>query len=53
MPGGAAATSARSSGVELDARSVANLFEVKNGKVTGLTLYLNRARALADLGLSE
>lgn len=43
----------RSSGVELDARSVANLFEVKRGKVTSLTLYMNRARALADLGLSE
>jgi ketosteroid isomerase-like protein len=42
----------RSSGLELDARSVANLFEVKNGKVTSLTLYLNRTRALADLGLS-
>ena len=43
----------RSSGVKLDARSVANLFEVRNGKVTSLTLYMDRGRALADLGLSE
>ena len=43
----------RSSGVELDARSVANLFEVRNGKVTSLTQYMDRGRALADLGLSE
>jgi ketosteroid isomerase-like protein len=41
----------RSSGVELDARSVANLFEVRDAKVTSLVLYMDRDRALADLGL--
>ncbi len=43
----------RASGLELDSRSVANLFEIRDGKVTGLFLYMSRDRALADLGLEE
>jgi ketosteroid isomerase-like protein len=43
----------RTSGVELDRRSVANLFEVHGGKVTRLALYWDRQRALADVGLQE
>jgi ketosteroid isomerase-like protein len=31
----------------------ANLFRIRDGKVTSLTLYWDRGRAIADLGLSE
>jgi ketosteroid isomerase-like protein len=31
----------------------ANLFHVRDGKVTKFALYLDRARALADLGIEE
>jgi ketosteroid isomerase-like protein len=43
----------RTSGVQMDQRSVANLFEIHDGKVTRLVLYWDRDRALADLGLEE
>jgi ketosteroid isomerase-like protein len=42
----------RSSGVEVEQRSVANFFEIAGGKVTRLVLYWDRARALADVGLA-
>ena len=42
----------RTSGLELDARSVANFFEVRGGKVVRIVLYWDRERALADLGLT-
>ena len=43
----------RTSGVEFGQRSVANLFEIEDGLVTGLVVYWDRNRALANLGLSE
>jgi ketosteroid isomerase-like protein len=43
----------RASGLELESRSVANLFEIRSGKVTRFVLYLDRERARADLGLVE
>jgi ketosteroid isomerase-like protein len=44
----------RGKGSGLDLRSrVANLFEIRAGKVVRLTLYWDAARALADLGLEE
>jgi ketosteroid isomerase-like protein len=43
----------RRSGVEMEHRSVANLFEIEDGQVTRLVLYWDRNRALADLGLAE
>jgi ketosteroid isomerase-like protein len=42
----------KGSGVEVDQRR-ASLFELRDGKVTRLTLYWNRDRALAELGLAE
>jgi ketosteroid isomerase-like protein len=42
----------RTSGLELEQRSAANLFEIRHGKVTRLVVYLDRALAFADLGLS-
>jgi ketosteroid isomerase-like protein len=43
----------RTSGLELQEQSVANLFEVREGKVRRLVVYLDRERALADLDLAE
>ncbi len=40
----------RTSGLEFEQRSVANLFEVQGGSVTRLVIYWDRQRALADLG---
>jgi ketosteroid isomerase-like protein len=39
------------SGLRFEQRTVANLFEVRAGKVVRLVLYWDRERALADLGL--
>jgi ketosteroid isomerase-like protein len=41
----------RTSGLELEQRSVANFFEVQGGVVTRLVIYWDRDRARADLGL--
>ena len=45
----------RASGVDLGEMRTraANLFHVRDGKVTRLVLYQDRERGLADLGLSE
>jgi ketosteroid isomerase-like protein len=45
----------RTSGLELGDVQMrgANLFHVRDGKVTRLVLYWDRERALADVGLSE
>ena len=40
----------KASGLELQAEG-ANLFQIRDGKVTRLAIYWNRERALADLGL--
>jgi hypothetical protein len=44
----------KASGLEVDQISAqgANLFHIRDRKVTRLTLYWNRERALADAGLS-
>jgi ketosteroid isomerase-like protein len=42
----------RTSGLELEQRSVANFFEIRGGKVMRFVLYWDRDRALADLGLT-
>jgi ketosteroid isomerase-like protein len=42
----------RTSGLQLEQRSVANSFEIRSGKVTKLVLYWDRERAFADLGLA-
>jgi ketosteroid isomerase-like protein len=42
----------RASGLELDLRSVANFFEVDQGRVVRLVLYWDRERALADVGIA-
>jgi ketosteroid isomerase-like protein len=41
----------KASGVELEQRSVGNLFEIHDGKVTRLVVYLDFALARSDLGL--
>jgi ketosteroid isomerase-like protein len=41
----------RTSGLELEQRSVANSFEIRHGNVTRLVIYWDRKRALADVGL--
>ena len=43
----------RTSGFDMEQRSVANFFEIRGGKVTRLVIYWDRDRALADLGLEE
>jgi ketosteroid isomerase-like protein len=43
----------RTSGLELEEQSVANLFQLCGGKVTRIVVYLDRALAFADLGLEE
>jgi ketosteroid isomerase-like protein len=45
----------KASGVQLGEirTEAANLFQVRDGKVTRLVLYVHRERGLADLGLSE
>ena len=45
----------KTSGVELDAgqRQVAALYQVREGKVIRHVVYMDRADALADLGLAE
>jgi ketosteroid isomerase-like protein len=42
----------RTSGLELEQRSVANLFELRDGKVVRLVIYLERQHAFAELGLA-
>ena len=42
----------RTSGLELEQHSVANLFELRGGKVVRLVIYLERELAFADLGLT-
>lgn len=41
------------SGLELEEQSVANFFEFRHGKVTRVVVYLDRAIAFADLGVSR
>jgi ketosteroid isomerase-like protein len=41
----------RTSRLSLDERSAANLFQLENGKVTRVVVYLDRERARIDLGL--
>jgi ketosteroid isomerase-like protein len=43
----------RASGVELEQRSVANFFEIRDNRVTRLVLYWDRGRAFADMGLAR
>jgi ketosteroid isomerase-like protein len=45
----------KTSGMELGQLRTreANLFHFRDGKVTRIVVYLNRDRALADLGLKE
>jgi ketosteroid isomerase-like protein len=43
----------RTSGLELEQQSVANLFEIDDGKVTRLVIHWDRDRALADVGLEK
>ena len=42
----------RTSGLELEQRSVANLFHLRRGRVTRIVVYLDRELAFADLGLT-
>jgi ketosteroid isomerase-like protein len=43
----------RTSGVELEQRSVANFFEIQAGRVTRLVLFWDRERAFADAGIEK
>jgi ketosteroid isomerase-like protein len=42
----------KTSGLELEEQSVANLFHLRQGKVTRIVVYLDREQAFADLGLA-
>jgi ketosteroid isomerase-like protein len=42
----------RTSGLELEERSVANLFHLRSGRVTRVVVYLDRELAFADVGLA-
>jgi len=42
----------RTSGLAVDQHSVANLFQIRGGRVTRFVLYWDSDRALADLGLA-
>jgi ketosteroid isomerase-like protein len=42
----------KTSGLELEEQSVANLFHLRHGRVTRVVVYLDREQAYADLGLS-
>jgi ketosteroid isomerase-like protein len=42
----------RTSGLELEERSVANLFHLRRGKVIRVVVYLDRELAFAELGLA-
>jgi ketosteroid isomerase-like protein len=41
----------RASGLEIEERSVANVFQIRDGKVTAIIVYLDREHAFADLGV--
>lgn len=41
------------SGLEIEQRSVANFFEIRDGRVTRFVLYWDRDRALAEVGLAS
>ena len=43
----------RTSGLELEERSVANLFHLRGGQVTRIVVYLDRGLAFSDLGLAR
>lgn len=43
----------RLSGFEMEERSVANFFELRNKRVIRLVIYWDRQRALAELGLAK
>jgi ketosteroid isomerase-like protein len=43
----------RVSGLEIEERSVANLFHVRDGRVTRIVVYLDRELAFADVGLAR
>jgi ketosteroid isomerase-like protein len=42
----------KTSGLELEEQSVANLFHLRQDKVTRIVVYLDREQAFADLGLA-
>jgi ketosteroid isomerase-like protein len=42
----------RSSGLEVEQRSVANFFEIRDGRVVRLAIYWDRDHALTELGLA-